>query len=154
MSGWGWEIRIGGRNPNFKTTITMKTTTLNTLRTAILAALLSSAALVSAHAAPDAALSAMSLTGSVAVKEAGPYVQVGSYRIWVSSHLGKPSLVLADGTWLYSHFTVDGSGAAGTLLVRFNRGQVSEMKLVSPAIVAALRSAPKASGALVAISHR
>ena len=128
----------------------MNTITLKTLRTTILAALLSTSAILSANAAPDTT----ALTGSVAVKAAGPYVQVGSYRIWVSSHLGKPSIVLADGSWLYNNFTSDSNGATGSLLVRFSNGQVSQMKLVSPAIVAALRSAPKASGAMVAISHR
>ncbi len=129
----------------------MNTITLKTLRTTLLAALLSTTAILSANAAtPDTT----ALTGSVAVKAAGPYVQVGSYRIWVSSHLGKPSFVLADGSWLYNNFTSDSNGATGSLLVRFSNGQVSQMKLVSPAIVAALRSAPKANGALVAISHR
>jgi len=151
MSGLGVGFRIGGRNPNFKTETTMKTITLKSLRTTILAALLSTSAVLSANAAaPDIT----ALAGSIAVKAAGPYVQVGSYRIWVSSHLGKPSIVLADGTWLYNNFTADSNGATGTLLVRFSNGRVSQMKLVSPAIVAALRSAPKASGALVAISHR
>jgi hypothetical protein len=133
----------------------MKTTLLPALRTALLAALLSTSALLSARAAaPDAALRAMSLTGSIAVKAAGPYVQIGSYRIWVSSHLGKPSVALADGTWLYSNFSADSDGATGMLLVRFNSGRVSELKLVSPAFVAALRAAPNTSGTLVAVSHR
>ena len=155
MSGLGTGIRFGWRNPNFKTRLTMKMTILHTLRTAILAALLSTSAFVPANAAtPDAALRAMSLTGSIAVKAAGPYVQVGSYRIWVSSHLGKPSVALADGSWLYNNFSADDSEATGTLLVRFNHGQVSELQLVSPAFVAALRSAPKAPGTLVAVSRR
>src|SRR6185312_2071130 len=137
MSGLGEGKRIGGRNPNFKTTTPMNTNILNILRAATLAALLSTTALLTAKAAPDAALSAMSLSGSVEVKAAGPYVQVGSYGSLVSSHLGKPSAVLADGSWLYNHFTADDSAAAGALLVRFDRGRVSAMKLVSPAIVAA-----------------
>lgn len=133
----------------------MKTTLLSSLRTALLASVLSTSALLSAHAAaPDAAQAALSLTGSIAVKAVGPYVEVGSYRIWVSSHLGKPSSTLADGTWLYHNFAADGSEATGTLLVRFNHGRVSELKLVSPAYVAALRATPRASGSLVALNRR
>jgi hypothetical protein len=81
MSGLGVGFRIGGRNPNFKTETTMKTITLKSLRTTILAALLSTSAVLSANAAaPDIT----ALAGSIAVKAAGPYVQVGSYRIWAS----------------------------------------------------------------------
>jgi len=92
----------------------------------------------------------LAATGEVAVANAGPYVEVGSYRIWVSSHLGRPSAVLADGTWLYSDFSVGDTTVSGTLAVTFTGGRVATMKLLSPARVAMLRSAPKAGNTLVA----
>jgi hypothetical protein len=143
-------MRIGGRNPNLKAKTTMNITHLHTLRTALLAALLSISALLSVHAAAPAP-NALALAGAITVKAAGPYVEVGSYRIWVSAHLGKPNIALADGTWLYNNFEADDSGTTGTLLVRFHQGQVSELKLVSPTYVAALCAR---SQTLFAMSHR
>ena len=78
--------------------------------------------------------------GEIAVREAGPYVEVGSYRIWVSSHLGRPASVLPDGTWLYRNFRIDGSQAGGTLAVSFQGGRVATLKLLSDARVAELTS--------------
>jgi len=92
----------------------------------------------------------LAATGEVAVANAGPYVEVGSYRIWVSSHLGRPSAVLTDGTWLYSNYSVNDTAVAGTLAVTFTGGRVAAMKLLSPTRVAILRSAPKAGNTLVA----
>jgi hypothetical protein len=149
---------LEGETNNQLTNPIMNTTTRQILRTAALAALLAVSSTFSLQAAApsasDSALNALTLTGSVDVKAAGPYVEVGSYRIWVSSHLGKPSLALADGTWLYNEFAATGSGANGTLLVRFNHGQVSEMKLVSPAVVAVLKATTKSNGVMIADSRR
>ena len=92
----------------------------------------------------------LAATGEVAVANAGPYVEVGSYRIWVSSHLGRPSAVLADGTWLYSNYSVNDTAVSGTLAVSFSGGRVAAMKLLSPARVAMLRTAPKAGSTLIA----
>jgi hypothetical protein len=65
--------------------------------------------------------------------------------------LGGPQAKLADGTWLYSNFETEDGIVAGTLIVRFKAGRVSELVLASPAAVVALRSIPKTkSGALVA----
>jgi hypothetical protein len=84
--------------------------------------------------------------GEIAVSEAGPYVEVGSYRIWVTSHLGRPASVLPDGTWLYRNFQVDDSEVSGTLAVSFRGGRVAALKLVSDARVAELTShKPQAS---------
>ena len=77
-------------------------------------------------------------TGWLPVKAAGPYVQLGSYRIWVSSHLGKPAKVLPDGTWVYQGFKPEDSDAEGALLVSFKQGQVSDLRLVTPAVLTAL----------------
>lgn len=74
--------------------------------------------------------------GSVAVKRAGPYVQVGTPRIAVSTKLGTPTRVWPDGTWLYRGFQVTDSGAVGFLRVQFDfRGAVSDLQLMSPAAV-------------------
>ena len=52
--------------------------------------------------------------------------------------LGEPSATLADGTWLYRDFTVDGSVASRTLVVRFDLGRVSKLSLVSPKVETAM----------------
>jgi hypothetical protein len=44
--------------------------------------------------------------------------------------------------WLYEGRSIEGSGAVGTLVVRFKDGRVSELALVTPAVVASLRSNP------------
>lgn len=88
--------------------------------------------------------------GSVRVDAAGPYVQVGTFRILVSVKLGRPSLRLKDGTWLYKNYAIPDSDARGTLVVRFEKGRVSELSIASPDVVAALRHRAEASAPLVA----
>ena len=112
---------------------------------ALALALLSVVTSAQAGSSADAVASAMNTTGSLTVKAAGPYVEIGSYRIWVSSHLGKPSQVLADGTWVYSRFSVNDSDVQGALVVKFAQGRVSDLRLVSPAVLTAMTAAPKAA---------
>jgi hypothetical protein len=130
----------------------MNTNIANLLRASVIAAALSLIT-VSASASTDTLAKGMSATGYLSVKAAGPYVEVGSYRIWVSSHLGSPSAVLPNGDWSYRGFSVDGSSANGTLVVSFANGRVSQLRLVTPEYLAALRAAPKA-GATMAIASR
>ena len=116
-----------------------------------LSALAPTPALAAGSTPGDPVAQAMNLTGSLPVKAASPYLEMGSYRIWVSSHLGKPTHVLADGTWIYERFTVEDSNVGGSLVVRFQQGQVSELRLVSPAVLTAMLSSPKmAPGMLIA----
>jgi hypothetical protein len=93
----------------------------------------------------DRATQQLALTGSVPVTAAGPYVQIGTYQVQVSAKLGRAGTVLSDGTWFYPNFTVNDSDAAGTLVVRFNQGRVSEISLVTPTVALAM-SAPKKAG--------
>jgi hypothetical protein len=79
----------------------------------------------------------------VPVQAAGAHVARGTFRIQVSTKLGRPDLELADGSWLYHGRTIAGSSARGTLVVRFAQGRVSELALVTPAVVAALRADPQ-----------
>jgi hypothetical protein len=87
----------------------------------------------------------LAASGSVAVKNVGPYVEVGSYQILVRSKLGAPNARLADGSWLYNSCHAEDSVAQGTVVIRFDHGQVSQLSLVSPAVAVALlqRSSPK-----------
>jgi hypothetical protein len=111
---------------------------------ALAAALFVIPSIVSAkeNAPADQAAQLLASVGIVPVKAVGPYIEIGSYRIWVSSHLGRPSAVLANGTWLYRGFTADESVASGTLVVRFSQGRVSQLSLVSPAVETAMLTAP------------
>jgi hypothetical protein len=114
------------------------------LRSALIAALLAIApAAFALENSADLASSALAATGSVRIKAAGPYVEMGTFRVQVAAKLGQPALRLPDGSWLYSNFEVTQSEATGALLVRFTNGRVSELSLVSPATVVALQSAPK-----------
>lgn len=90
----------------------------------------------------DRAAQILAAKGIVSVSEAGPNVELGSYRIQVWTMLGHPYKVLADGSYLYRKFTVDDSTACGTLVVRFDHGKVCQLSLVSPAIETALLTAP------------
>ena len=111
--------------------------------------LTSTAALASAGDSPsanDAALQKLVRHGSIPVAQAGPYVAPGTFRIQVSLKLGRPDLVLADGTWLYDNRRIAGSEAAGTLVVRFNGGRVSALTLVTPAVATALRTEAQQPG--------
>lgn len=134
----------------------MKTTVIAIFRTAALAsALLLAPALAAAKskAAGDPAAELLATAGIVAVKAAGPYVEIGSFRIQVSAKLGQPSATLVDGTWLYRGFAVDESAATGTLVVRFNRGQVSELSLVTPTIATAMLHAARPPDAIVLVAQ-
>lgn len=134
----------------------MKKITVSSLRTAALvAALLLLPAVASANepATADRAESLLARRGSIPITAAGPYVEIGTYSIQVAAKLGRPSARLPDGTWLYEKFSVEDSAARGTLIVRFDQGRVSSLVLATPAVVAALRSAPK-PGVLVAQQDR
>lgn len=91
----------------------------------------------------DPALRLLNRGGAVPVLAAGPYVERGTLRIQVSTKLGRPDLVLSDGTWLYENRHIDGSGARGTLVLRFAKGRVSELALVTPTVALALRANPR-----------
>ncbi len=101
-----------------------------------------SAASATEQTADDAAARWLAANGSVPVKAAGPYVERGTFRIQVSTKLGRPDLVLSDGTWLYFNRSVAGSSAQGTLVVRFEKNRVSDLAVATPAVVAALRAGP------------
>lgn len=99
----------------------------------------------------DSAARLFATTGIVPVAAAMPYrsidpqassVHIGTWRSNVAAKLGRPSAVLADGTWIYRNFTVDGSNAQGTLVVRFEHGDVSQLTLVSPKLEAAMLTTP------------
>ena len=125
----------------------MKTTAASALRSvALLASLLAFPVLASARNArpADPAAQVLGLNGSVPVKNAGPYVESGTFQIQVSAKLGRPAARLDNGAWLYPNFTIADSNAAGTLVVHFNQGRVSELSLVTPAVAMAM-SAPKAA---------
>ncbi|MGD1030040.1 MAG: hypothetical protein ABSA05_02770 [Opitutaceae bacterium] len=107
---------------------------------ALAAALVLIPAIASAKdiAPSDSAARMLAATGIVPVTAAGSNVEIGSYRIHVWTSLGRPSAILADGTWLYRDFTADGSAARGTLVVRFDHGKVSQLSLVSHAVETAM----------------
>ena len=89
--------------------------------------------------APDRPRELLALNGSVFVTAAGPYVEIGTFQIQVVAKLGQPVARLSDGSWFYPNFRVEGSEAAGTLLVRFEKGRVSGLLLVTPAVAQALQ---------------
>ncbi len=88
--------------------------------------------------------------GSVAVKNAGPYVETGTFQIQVLAKLGQPTAKLGDGTWLYPHYEVENTTATGTLVVKFNTGRVSQLSLVTPRVAIAMLTAPKLDKIFVA----
>lgn len=123
----------------------MKTTT-SLLRTFALMATLAAlpfAAQAAEKSTTDSAARILAANGAVAVENAGPYVERGTFRIQVAEKLGRPNLELPDGTWLYHNRTVEGSAARGTLVVRFAKGRVTELAIAAPAVVAALRADPR-----------
>lgn len=105
-----------------------------------------------AGSATDPVAEMLAVSGVVPVKDAGPYVRVGSYRVHVWAMLGRPSSILPDGTWLYKGFSAKGSAARGTLVVRFNSGQVIQLSLIPPAVAMAMvdASVPKGGSATIA----
>jgi hypothetical protein len=100
----------------------------------------------------DRAAQLLATNGTVRVESAGPYVAVGTYRIQVTTKLGRPSATLADGTMLYENYLADGSAATGTLVVQFAAGRVSSLSLAGPAVVAALRTPARKLGDKVLIA--
>jgi hypothetical protein len=110
------------------------------LVSSFVAALAASATLAHANpSSPEAATAqALAVNGQIAVANVGDSVQTGSYRIWVSSCLGRPDHVLPDGTWLYNDRQVENTAVSGTLAISFEHGRVSSMRLLSAAMAVAL----------------
>ena len=98
---------------------------------------------ISELSAEDRAAHLLAHRGAVSVQAAGPYVGLGTFRIQVSVKLGRPDVALDDATWLYHGRIIEGSAALGTLVIRFEKGRVSELSVASPAVVAALRADPR-----------
>ena len=118
----------------------MKTVLLVSSLVAVLAA---SASLANANPASSESTEVqvaqtLATTGQIEVANFGDYVHAGSFRIWVSSHLGRPDHVLPDGTWLYNDRQMENTAVSGTLAISFEHGQVSSMSLLSAATVVAL----------------
>jgi hypothetical protein len=133
----------------------MKTILTPALRLTLLAAALTlaTARVAAKEAAPtDRAVELLAGLGQIAVKNAGPYVEIGTYRIQVAVKLGQPAVKLPDGTWLYADISVDHSDAAGTLVVKFHEGRVSQLLLVTPTVATAMVTRSKAE-TLVAKNH-
>lgn len=82
--------------------------------------------------------------GRLPLQGAGPYVGVGTFLIQVAAKLGQPAARLPDGTWLYRNFQVGDTSTTGTLVIRFQKGRVSELSLVTPAVATAMLT-PKSS---------
>lgn len=104
-------------------------------------------------ASTDRASQLLAQHGAVSIKAAGPYVEVGSFRIQVDTKLGRPSVTLPDGTRLYRNFEIKDSDAHGTLVVRFTEGRVSNLSLVTRAVETAMLS-PKVTPDGVMIASR
>jgi hypothetical protein len=103
----------------------------------------------------DRAAELLAQHGTLNLKAAGPYVGVGTFRIWVDAKLGKPSARLPDGTWLYRGYEVKDSDARGTLVVRFEEGRVTKLSLVTRAVeTAMLAPANRASDAVMVASRK
>lgn len=125
----------------------MKTITVSFVRTAAFTAALFAFpgfALAADLRPSDPAAQSLLHNGRIPVKNAGPYVVVGSYQIQVTTRLGHPAAKLADGTWLYRNYEVEDSDASGTLVVMFDHGRVSDLALVTPTVATAMM-APKKS---------
>ncbi|HUG11746.1 MAG TPA: hypothetical protein VMM36_12065 [Opitutaceae bacterium] len=134
----------------------MNTNIASVLRiAAIVASLTFATAIVSARSntPADRAAELLAQHGTVHLKAAGPYVQVGTFRIWAEAKLGKPSVRMPDGTWLYRNYEIKGSSAHGTLVVRFDEGRVSGMSLVTRAVETAMLE-PKATPEGVMVASR
>jgi len=130
----------------------MKTVLLVSSLVAVLAA---SASLANANPASSESTEVqvaqtLATTGQIEVANFGDYVHAGSFRIWVSSHLGRPDHVLPDGTWLYDNRHVDRSTVGGSVAISFENGRVSAMRLLSSTRVTALLRPAKPSTNMVA----
>jgi len=117
----------------------MNTKIAPSLRAAALAAALFVVPAVFA-ANPDRPAEALAANGAVRIDSAGPYVEVGTYRVQVLAKLGSPSATLPDGTLLYSGYGIEDSSARATLVVRFADGRVSQLMLANSDAVVALRT--------------
>lgn len=117
-------------------------------------ALYGPAARAESPASNDMPAQVLAASGSIPVKDAGPYVHVGSYRIHVRMRLGRPTATLPDGTWFYKNFTADNSSASGTLVVRFGgNGRVSQLTLVTPAVALAMLHPAATQGGILVARH-
>jgi hypothetical protein len=127
----------------------MKTSVVYSLRSIALAVTLTFAT-TSAFAKhtqpPDRAAELLARFGTISVDAAGPYVEIGTFRIQVMAKLGSPSAKLPDGTWLYRSFDAEDSEAHGILVVRFVNGRVSSLSLVATAVATEMM-APTAAAA-------
>lgn len=135
----------------------MKNNLRSLARTAAFASALLIPASVVLAAGPDSADRAATLLarhGSVPVENAGPFVEIGTFRIQVAVKLGEPSAKLADGTWLYPGFRIKDGDTAGTLVVRFDQGRVSELSLVTPGVAAAMTARSALAGRVAAAGRR
>ena len=104
--------------------------------------------------ATEIAAEQLARNGYVAINAAGPYVEVGTVRIQVMTKLGRPSATLADGTWLYQNQSVGEGDVSGTLVVRFNRGRVSGLSLVTRSVAHAMTTPRQVPSNLMAAQGR
>jgi outer membrane protein assembly factor BamE (lipoprotein component of BamABCDE complex) len=90
--------------------------------------------------------------GRLPVSAAGPYVEVGTYRVQVMVKLGRPGARFSNDTWLYENFKTENGSVCGTLIVQFEQGRVRSLSLADPAQIAALRNSHEGNkaGAFVA----
>jgi hypothetical protein len=121
---------------------------MKTALTSLLVVLGVSALSSSALADPkDRASEIMARDGYVAVSAVGQHVEIGTFRVQVAAKLGRPDVVLADGTWIYHRHRIVDSTASGSLVVQFNDGRVSALTLMSAERVAGLQFGPRESTA-------
>jgi hypothetical protein len=127
----------------------MKSLTVSLLHRLAVVATLSLLTLTSAakDQGVDRAAMLLARRGSIELKTFGDYVEVGTFAIQVAVKIGRPDERLADGTWLYHHRRIADSNAEGTVVVRFERGRVSALDLVTPATVARLQAVTAPSDA-------
>ena len=130
----------------------MNTDLTSGLRSAALAVTLSFATAITSakNAVPaDLASDLLERHGTIAVRAAGPHVEIGSFLIQVTTKLGRPGARLPDGTLLYHDYRVENSDALGTLVVRFAQGRVSGMSLVTPAVATTMMTPASSLGKIV-----
>ena len=136
----------------------MKTNLTSALRAATFAAtfaLLPTFASASDSVAADRAAQQLAVSGSVPVKNAGPYVETGTFRVQVATTLGRPGTAMVDGTWLYPNREIKDSEVRGTLVVRFDaHGRVSDLSLVTPAVATAMTAPKKTPGAILVANRQ
>lgn len=89
----------------------------------------------------DRAAALLAEAGRIAVNEAGPYVEVGTFQIQVVVKLGPPDFRRGD-TWFYKDYVIPDSAARGVLTVRFANKRVSDLALVTPSVTTAMLRHP------------